>query len=572
MGSIRQLLFTLVTYHLHLATCHQIPLQVERPSLALTLTPLFEPVDLNVTSINVTMQLQNPKVHKGGVLVELALGYGPIPTARYDGDAIQASDGAGPLGLIKVDTVNDGNPWRSWVLKRSPSGDVILSFTAPGRIPKPGEGTGPRIDLRVDQGGLVGKGMGFLPTPPGEDDWDFTVEWVLDGAPENYTGVWSAAPGVHSQITGVPSEVIGNACFAVGPLVRWVDPASPRLTVYWIGSPPWDMGKLSRKTAEIFDSISGYFGDTESDFTVFFRRVDQGHGGTGGYRSFLLEYDEGTEHEMSLSSLNSLLAHEIVHEYPLSYPVEEKEAWYIEGIADYYVSVILRSTGVFTREEALLELRSLAQAYYTSPVIHISMDDVLRGRWGTVHAMRIPYSRGFVYLAKINGQIVAATNGTKSLDDVVMEMYRRQRAREPAQAAEFVQLVGDIIGHVKAQAGFDAMWRGDLIVPNGAPLLGFNLVRKDRFRFELGFDSNSMRTGIVAGLQKGSRAEEAGVREGDEIVSGFMVWTVADYYDMEMEMVVSRGPGSERLKWWPRSWDLVECWEWEDRKLSRSEL
>jgi hypothetical protein len=540
------------------------------PRLSIRLTPLAELIDQNITAINVSMVLLKPEARAGQFFLTMPLNMGPTPTARYDGKAIRAWDDAGKLTLSKRD-VEGPDSWRSWAPTRDSEGDIHLSFLAPGRVT---DQVGPRIDLRVDQGGLIGKGYGFLPYPPGKEDWWVNLEWELQGTSARTSARWSVVEGLRGEAIGLPSDLIGNAAFGVGPLIEWPNEkrGGERLSMYWIGNPPWDMDDLAMKTADIFTEISAYFGDLQSNFTVFVRRVEVGFGGTGGYNTFLLEYSTGTEVQLDLLGLTSLLAHEILHEYPImaddDNSLSEDDGWYIEGVANYYVPIILGETGTMNKSEMLANMNSLSQGYYTSPVVRANMDYINEHEWESMHFTRVMYNRGFMYLAQVNGLIAAATGGEKSLDDIVKELYRRKVARERCKTPEFLALLGDIVGQDKAVESFEEMWRGDLIVPHGAvfPRYDLELVRRDCFMFDMGFDTNALRSGKVQGLQRGSRADVAGVREGDVIVKALVATEVADWYEKEMEMVVRRDEGDIRLRWWPRSWDKVECWWWQERQ------
>ncbi len=107
-----------------------------------------------------------------------------------------------------------------------------------------------------------------------------------------------------------------------------------------------------------------------------------------------------------------------------------------------------------------------------------------------------------------------------------------------------------------------------IVPPEGCfAKFGLKLVRSDAERFEAGFDPNSLRTRKIMGLVKGSRAEQAGVREGDEVVRSWMLWGASDSLEGMMQLTVKREDGGEQtIRYWPRSYDKVENWIWVDDK------
>ena len=74
-----------------------------------------------------------------------------VPTARYDGNAIEASDDQGKLSLVAEDEpetpigIN-----RHWKATRDTSGDVRLVYRAPPRQVTAATNNGPLFDLRFE--------------------------------------------------------------------------------------------------------------------------------------------------------------------------------------------------------------------------------------------------------------------------------------------------------------------------------------------------------------------------------------------------------------------------------------
>jgi len=551
---------------------------VELPWMRVTIAPQFDGREQAVAALNMTLQLNDAKSTAGRPLLTLALNHGLTPTLRYDGDALSAADDSGPLPLSYTDT-NDTDAQRTWVSTRDPAGEIVVRFLAEPRKTDAQTPSGPRIDLRDDQGGVVGMGAGFIPYPPAEEEWDVRVRWVVpESAPAGTHFASSVGDERDSSAVGLPSRIIAKAYFAVGPLQRWParDNASTNASytrrrndaqqdfdMYWMGNLPYDEGSVAETTKRVFLAISEFFGDDESSFRLFWRRAWAGYGGAGGYQSFLLEYSEGTEEEQSEDALKFLLSHEMIHEYALMYPTRQFDMWYREGVAQYYGAVAPFSGGATDREYFVRWLNNNAQAYYTSSTVDMEWQDILDNYWTGVEVVKTPYSRGFIYLAQVQGLIAEATGGEKDLDDIVLELYRLFLAVEKCQSEEFVGLLSDIIGKESAEASYEGMLNGTLIVPHadGFAKFGLKMVRRDAGKLELGYTSIGSNVTTVV---QGSRAEEAGLMVGDQVVRAWALWGAGDALENMMRVVVMRDGEEVVIEYVPRSYEKVENWMWVD--------
>ncbi|KAK4158936.1 protein lap1 [Cladorrhinum sp. PSN259] len=545
------------------------------PSLSVSLLPIIEDPHGKVTAINVTLRIRDSRLRANQPIVALDLNHGPTPTTGYDDDALAAADDLGPLQLVHTDS-NATDSVRTWVINstsRDPVGDIIIRCVARPRVTSAKTTSGPRVDLRDDQGGLVSMGTGFIPYPPDEDDWNVTVGWDMDGrsTPNSIRFASSLGEDKEASVVGAPSRVLEKAYFTIGPLLqRWPpwDPPGINTTrdfaLYWHGTLPYAAERVSATMRDAFLAMSSFFNDTTSPFRVFWRRVWTGYGGASGFQSFLIEYAAGTEAEQSESALTNLVAHETIHAYALPYPPGRQfDLWYREGVAQYYAVMAPFYAGSSSRADFIKWLNNYAQAYYTGGTVEMTWQEVVDNYWTGVEVVKTPYTRGFIYLATVQGIIHRATRGEKSLDDIVLELYRRFLAREKCQTEEFIELLAGIVGNETAQASFASMTNGSLIVPSSDAFakFGLKMVRQDAEKLDLGFDSRYLGS-RVQGLKTGSRAEQAGLREGDKIVRSWALWGAGDSLDNQMEVVVQRNGSDVAIRYWPRSYAKVENWEW----------
>lgn len=484
---------------------------ISLPVYSATLAPQFDPAKNNaVSAIDITIRVCTSAAKAGRPLVMLPLNVGTTPTLRYDGEALSAADAEGPLALTIRDT-DEANAERFWSPVRDPRGEVVLKCTAVPRETDSKTPSGPRIDLRTDQGGVIGFGSGFLPYPAGEDKWEFRIDWQLPASATPGTQVaCSLGDGLRCRGTGTPNNVLAAAAFAVGPLQRYpawettpqgVQASSQRFGMYWMGTLPYDIGHLGPLVESIFRSIAGFFDDHSEPFRVFIRKVWTGSGGTGGYRSFLLEYADGVMDEQSEESLIDLLAHETVHEYPLMIPEHTEDAWYNEGVANYYGVIAPYVGGAVDRKYLVKTLNDQAQAYYTSLTINLPYQYVLDHYWDNFSIIKTSYNRGFIFLAQQQGRINRATEGRKSIDDIVRHLYQYRLQDREHSVEDFYQLLSSFVDKTIVQKDRQAMESGQLIVPpqDCFAAYGLRLVRKDAEKFEPGFNLTSLRDLKITG-------------------------------------------------------------------------
>lgn len=595
-------------------------------SMDLLMKPLFndppqksnrrpEPIAINIT---MTLRVPSQRFGPDTPLLSLPLMIAKTPSARYDDDnPLLASLDDGDFLRLKYRDEDPVEGPRLWYLdqneldRRLATKDtsvVTIRFTAPYRRTDEKTLPGPRVDLRRDVtgGGLVGQGEGFIPVPPppiskgsndedegGEEQkelWQVAVEWDLGDAPKRTHGAWSLGDDPVSSAIGTMEWTVTHAIFAVGYLQRFpdwgVDVTAARaresvFAMYWLDPSPYDMVTLAQSTRAIYARIAEYFDGSKDPFRVFFRQIEANSGGTGATLSFMLEYSLQSVDQTDEHALADLLAHETVHEFALldeaapgeSPPEwqEDEASWYVEGVASY-VGALAGLNDPARRDWMVKSMNNYAQSYYTSPVVGMPFDDVLSDYWGDVDITRVSYYRGAMYLAELDGMIWKESHGKKSMDDVIVDLYKLRREGKPCGLATLKEKVADLIGWESLDRSYDAMFKGDLLIPSEDCLerYGLKLVKMGWKKFELGFDTQSMREFKVRGLVSGSAADKAGVKNGDVIVRGFMVWGVEDELDIPMKLTVLRNGKEKEFEWWARSDEVVEAYGWVDIQESGS--
>ncbi|HEY0684799.1 MAG TPA: hypothetical protein VGD45_20850 [Steroidobacter sp.] len=530
------------------------------PALKLELKPHATEGDFDY--VEGRMTLEAPKVAAGETLVKMPVLVVSIPTARYDGDALEARDDAGDLPLtIKDDPPTPTMNERRWLATRATQGDVVITFRAPPREITPTTRNGPLFDLRANGGGMTGAGVTFIPVPDTTFPYRVSLKWDLSAVAPGSRGVWSLGEG--DVEATVPAATVAFSFYAAGPLNSFPAQPTPEFGMYWLVQPPVDTDQLARGIQHLYGYMSKFFHDEGQPYRVFIRKnFNHGNGGTALARSFTFGWSESTA--PTLDSLQSLLAHEMTHNWPAMSGDHGDTAWYSEGAAEYYSILLSHRAGVTTLEQFQKEVNDRAAGYYTNPYVRLTNREAAKIFWSDWGAQRVPYGRGFMYLAKVDAQIRAKSGGKRSLDDLAVPMFETKKAGAPPSIDEWVQRLTAEIGP-QAKRDYDDMVAGKIVVPpKGSFAPCFKVVKHPERPYVLGFDNASLngQPKIVKGLVKGSAAAAAGLRDGDEVLEFVDPLDLQRERTKNMAMTVRRNGEQLRIEYSPRG-EPATAYKWE---------
>lgn len=287
------------------------------PTINLTITPTFGPLRAQNDSFLLFDMVFEQTLQSGEVLLTLPMVKDRCPTQQYDEGSLFVSDDNGPLEVLVETVAND----RTFKVSRECRGKIHVQFRAVPRLVDQHTQIVARIDLRVDQGGLMGGGQTMIPMFPEEKAKEFsrmTVEWNLAELPDD-RAVWTFGEGPQPVTTEGPAFLLRDSYYAVGAIKSY--PAIPKdddvYGFYWLGDAPASILEAAQINEKIFPQMSEFFSDPvtpSNPYRVFLRNAypARGNGGTALARSYMLEYD-ATGRYMSSFSLLSLLSHEMVH-------------------------------------------------------------------------------------------------------------------------------------------------------------------------------------------------------------------------------------------------------------------
>lgn len=514
-----------------------VPALAAPPRLQVLLTPVA--TDGGLSRINVNMRLEAPRLEAGQALLRAPLVFFGTPMAGYTQKDIAARDAAGVLELTTVDeTPTASSTFRRWVSSRATVGDVEVVYGSAPRLADAGTRNGPIVDLRLESRGASGAGAYFLAVPPGDEKRTVSLDWDLSKVPAHWRGVWSLGEGAQTQV--VAPDTLVSSFYMVGPLSASTADRNARFGVYWLTEPPFKLDPVISEVTGLYDAMSAFFRDKQSTYRVFARANPYpSGGGTALTRSFHFSYGTGGETAGS-KDLTLLIAHEMTHNWLIinSGGDVAQHDWYNEGGAEYYSLLLLLRSGNISLEKFEQVVNAHAASYATNPFRHLKSTDAAQMYWKDAVAQRVPYQRGFMYLAKVDAQIRATSGGKRSLDPIAVDLAERRLQGKRPGVREWLDLVVTELGESARQDFQDMLDAKPIVLPRHTFAPCFEMTNATTRGFELGFDEMSM--GVVRDPRPGQAAAKAGLRDGDKILKFTPINDLSADPSRTMDIVVER--------------------------------
>ena len=282
-------------------------------------------------------------------------------------------------------------------------------------------------------------------------------------------------------------------------------------------------------------------------------------GGTGLTQSFAMFLSAG----MSLAgpgggamSVAGLLMHEHFHNWNgmllrMAQP-EQRLYWISEGFTNFFTRRLLLRCGFTSPTEYAADLSRTWSAYRSNPMRNVSAERIEQDFWNLREVGEVPYQRGDLLAAWLDGKLRAHSGGERGLDDFFRELVERAR-RGPNEITleSFLELT-------EAWAGKEEAGVVERVAVEGADVpVDLDLYEPclrgewtKTFAFELGFDAAAtQRDKVVRNVVAGSQAERAGLREGAQLAG--LKYSLGQA-ESEVEVML-RGPsGVQTLRYFPR--------------------
>ena len=475
----------------------------------------------------------------------------PSPQPRED-LTITDAEGAVPLANY-TPTTSD-----AWTATRRVHGEVTVRYTLPIDNAR---GSGPPINLRVDGDGFSSPGRMLLAVPQTEAAYRVALKWDLAAMGPGAVGISSYGDGDATIAAGKPSRLT-RVMFMAGHPKREPADGGSSFSASWLADPPFDPRPMLKWTGELHSWMSKFFKDEEEPpYRVFIRSNPQNPGGgVAMHQAFMVGYGPETTAE----SLKSILGHEMTHTWTSTGEVLGK--WYAEGNAVYYQALLPWRAGMITTDQYLADVNRVAARYYANPKKHASEAEATARFWDDGFVRVLPYDRGAMYFAVLNGQVKRASGGQRSIDDLIREMIVRERRGQEISDAVWIDLLRREIGEEGPKI-HAAMISGEGLMLPQSDDFGpcFRRVARTIRVFEPGFDITGMSMGqarVVKGLKAGSEAAKAGLRDGDQIVAAPLGDKAQLNHQAPVTVKVTREGKPLSFTYLPRG-EPVEIYQWE---------
>lgn len=519
------------------------------------MTVLIKPAKVVDAKSDIDVTLTIPEVSAAAGAPFLSMGmFTPGLSRPAVLKGLTVSDAAGPVTLSEGASKNGP---RQWIPSRALSGAVTVRYTILAEN-IPALSGGPPTALRVDGEGVSGVGGALMISPEIKTDYRIALKWDTSAMGPGAEGVSSYGDG-DVELPAGPVARLGRIVYMAGPLEREPSTSQGAFSAVWVkGEPPFDPRPPMQWTSKLHKFMSGYFKDQdEPPYRVFMRFNPMNAGGGAALtHSFLVTYGKDVTGE----SFKAILGHEMAH----TWTANDIGKWYSEGNAVFYQALLPWKAGLFTTEQYLDDLNETAYRYYTNALRDTPDDQIVPRFWEETRIRVLPYDRGAMYFAVLNGKIRKASGGKRSIDDLIMVMIRKFQANEPLSEQIWVDLVRKELGE-DGVATHRSMMAGGLMLPASEDFGPcFRRVVKKMPRFDLGFDNASIVANpkVIKGLKPGSAAEKAGLRNGDIVTYGVSLDAVQGDMKRKLELQVTRDGKTFPLSYYPRG-EAVDAYQWE---------
>lgn len=152
----------------------------------------------------------------------------------------------------------------------------------------------------------------------------------------------------------------------------------------------------------------------------------------------------------------------------------------------------------------------------------------------------------------------------RPIDELVGDMMQRRRAGATLRTSDWIAGLSHWLGHETAMQHFQDFMDGKIIQMDDMVSSFGDKDGPDLFEQRMicmGFDIKSLHSKMIEGLEAGSSAEAAGLRNGDTILWVDQIETCELYPDKTLKVRVGRGQEQINIEYLPREDKKVRVWQ-----------
>ncbi len=370
----------------------------------------------------------------------------------------------------------------------------------------------------------------------------------------NPYGNWKIATGL-SPVAGQTNtfraenfDILYDSPFEVSDFkeIRFTVMGKPHRYVV-TGEGNYDLELMAKDTEKIIIESSKIFGDLPyNDYLLIVNT--RGGGGLEHLNSTALQWNRfGFKPESRYKAFLNLVAHEFFHAWnvkrirpdvlgPFDYENENytRLLWVAEGTTSYYEPILLLRAGLITDREFLDSKAALFQQLQDRPGrFETSLEEASFDAWikyyrqdeNAINNQISYYDKGDIVNFMLDVEIRTASNGAKSLDDVMRHLYDEFSKKGRNFTPEDFQKVSELMAGKSLEEFFDKYVRGTAEIDYNSILkgIGLQLLTTRANTNEQPYLGANMTEAdgrlTVRSLPAGSPAYESGLNTGDQIVA-----------------------------------------------------
>ncbi len=269
---------------------------------------------------------------------------------------------------------------------------------------------------------------------------------ISTGLPMVAGNKWKRSYNHYDILVDSPIEIGNQEIFEF-------EAAGVKHTVAMYGQGNYDIPTLQRDMAKIVQSCTDVFGfNPNKEYTFIIHNLTKGSGGLEHLNSTTLQVDRWTYEGAKYNGFLSLVAHEYFHLWnvkrirpielgPFNYEEENYTSllWIMEGFTSYYDELLLMRAGFYSPDEYLRKLSGTITRVENQPgnkVLPLSQSSLdawiklYRPNENSYNTTISYYSKGSIVAAMLDINIIQATKGEKSLDDVLVYIYKNYHEKQ----------------------------------------------------------------------------------------------------------------------------------------------